>query len=47
MSPLVKRILQVIQDLPEEDQQQVIDFAAFLIEKHKKLMSTETDAESQ
>lgn len=47
MSPLVEQILQAVQDLPEADQRQVLNFIEFLIAQHQKLTHIEPDTASQ
>ena len=47
VSPLVEQILQAVQDLPEEDQRQVLNFAEFLRAKYQKPVSTENDTASE
>lgn len=47
MSPLVEQILQAVQDLPEADQRQVLNFIEFLIAQHQKLTRIEPDTASQ
>ncbi len=37
MSPLSQQILQTVEVLPEEDQQQILDFVEFLKTKRQKL----------